>query len=237
MKTRRHFIATAASSLLLPAFSKSHAAPAIEGETEHFYYRMPATDEPYIDSQLGSRAFAFGGGKIMLSEDCGKTWAHSADFAEAENITFSVLMKNGNVVFATREKLFLSTDNLKSPREIIVKRPDGSDYLPHKPVKADQPGWYFHSLDGEHCFDVDGKEMLVWGNYCNVLGGAVPVNIYYSTDNGETVKLAYAFGQNPKFQINFQNCVHCKTCDIKDPSQNINWTTPQGGDGPNYPNM
>lgn len=31
------------------------------------------------------------------------------------------------------------------------------------------------------------------------------------------------------FQINFQNCVHCKTCDIKDPSQNINWTTPQGG--------
>jgi len=44
-------------------------------------------------------------------------------------------------------------------------------------------------------------------------------------------------GQNPRFQVNFQNCVHCKTCDIKDPSQNINWTTPQGGDGPNYPNM
>ncbi len=41
----------------------------------------------------------------------------------------------------------------------------------------------------------------------------------------------------PKFQVNFQNCVHCKTCDIKDPSQNINWVTPQGGDGPNYPNM
>ena len=41
----------------------------------------------------------------------------------------------------------------------------------------------------------------------------------------------------PKFQVNFQNCVHCKTCDIKDPSQNINWTVPQGGDGPNYPNM
>ncbi len=41
----------------------------------------------------------------------------------------------------------------------------------------------------------------------------------------------------PRFQINFQNCVHCKTCDIKDPSQNIDWATPQGGDGPNYPNM
>jgi electron-transferring-flavoprotein dehydrogenase len=41
----------------------------------------------------------------------------------------------------------------------------------------------------------------------------------------------------PKFQINPQNCVHCKTCDIKDPSQNITWVVPQGGDGPNYPNM
>ena len=40
-----------------------------------------------------------------------------------------------------------------------------------------------------------------------------------------------------RFVINFQNCVHCKTCDIKDPSQNITWVTPQGGDGPNYPNM
>ena len=40
-----------------------------------------------------------------------------------------------------------------------------------------------------------------------------------------------------KLQINAQNCLHCKTCDIKDPSQNINWTTPEGGGGPNYPNM
>ena len=46
-----------------------------------------------------------------------------------------------------------------------------------------------------------------------------------------------ADGSNPRFQINFQNCVHCKTCDIKDPLQNIDWVTPQGGDGPNYPNM
>ena len=44
-------------------------------------------------------------------------------------------------------------------------------------------------------------------------------------------------GSNPRFQINAQNCVHCKTCDIKDPTQNITWTTPQGGEGPNYPNM
>jgi electron-transferring-flavoprotein dehydrogenase len=44
-------------------------------------------------------------------------------------------------------------------------------------------------------------------------------------------------GANPRFQINAQNCVHCKTCDIKDPSQNIVWTTPEGGGGPNYANL
>jgi len=41
----------------------------------------------------------------------------------------------------------------------------------------------------------------------------------------------------PKLQINAQNCIHCKTCDIKDPKQNINWVSPEGGGGPNYTNM
>ena len=44
-------------------------------------------------------------------------------------------------------------------------------------------------------------------------------------------------GSNPRLQINAQNCVHCKTCDIKDPTQNIRWVTPEGGGGPAYPNM
>ena len=43
--------------------------------------------------------------------------------------------------------------------------------------------------------------------------------------------------EGPRLQINAQNCVHCKTCDIKDPNQNIEWVTPEGGGGPNYPNM
>ncbi len=54
-----------------------------------------------------------------------------------------------------------------------------------------------------------------------------PAGVYEVVEDGGT----------KRFQINFQNCVHCKTCDIKDPSQNITWTVPQGGDGPNYPNM
>jgi len=47
----------------------------------------------------------------------------------------------------------------------------------------------------------------------------------------------YEIVDGPALRINAQNCVHCKTCDIKDPTQNINWTVPEGGGGPNYPNM
>ena len=56
-----------------------------------------------------------------------------------------------------------------------------------------------------------------------------PAGVYEVVDDGA--------GASPRFVINAQNCVHCKTCDIKDPSQNITWTPPEGGGGPNYPNM
>ena len=55
-----------------------------------------------------------------------------------------------------------------------------------------------------------------------------PAGVYEVVEDGDGT---------PRFQINAQNCVHCKTCDIKDPTQNINWVTPEGGGGPNYPNM
>ncbi|QEG41710.1 beta propeller repeat protein [Roseimaritima ulvae] len=203
--SRRRFLTAAAATatcgtMLNPSRVPLHAAPAnTTGETEHFWYRL-APEGPYIDSQRDNQAFGFDQEKIYLSEDNGQTWPHSTAFSDADNITFSCIMKNGNILFATRQELFLSTDNLKTHRPIIVKDQHGRDYLPHKPVNPDQPGWYFHPLDGEHTWDVEGQEMLVWGNYCNVRGGAVPVNIYYSCDQGETVKIAYSFGQNPHFQ-------------------------------------
>jgi electron-transferring-flavoprotein dehydrogenase len=54
-----------------------------------------------------------------------------------------------------------------------------------------------------------------------------PAGVYEFVGEGDATRL----------QINAQNCVHCKTCDIKDPTQNIVWTVPEGGGGPNYPNM
>jgi len=206
---RRHFIGTAASvvagSLILPlgdAFGALRLVrPDEYSETPHFWYRKPL-NKPYVDSQNKNLAFAFTDSEIMLSDDNSHTWSYKKAFADAKNITFSHIFNDGTVLFATQEKLYRCTKKLKSCREIIVKDTDGKAYLPHKSKNPDNPGWYFHTLSGINSWIINGKEMLVWGNYCNVKGGASPVNIYYTSDCGRTVKIAYSFGQNPYFTDN-----------------------------------
>ena len=88
--------------------------------TEHFWYRLQP-EGPYIDTQRDNKAFGFKDGRIYLSEDCGHTWPYSSEFPEAEKITFSVILKNGNILFATGAQLYLSTDNLKSYHPVTVK--------------------------------------------------------------------------------------------------------------------
>ena len=76
--------------------------------------------------------------------------------------------------------------------------------------------------------DMELQKKSELGVYAGPSNRYCPAGVYEWIEDGKG-------GQ--KFQINAQNCVHCKTCDIKDPNQNINWTTPEGGGGPNYPNM
>jgi hypothetical protein len=206
--TRRRFLtavaATAGGSMLPGLISRgadTSVPPAELRSTDRFWYRLQSAGR-YIDSQRGNKAFAYADGMLFLSKDNGRTWPRSLAFPDAQRITFSHILKNGNILFATGPKLYLSTDSLKSCRQITIKDQDGSDYLPHTPQNPENPGWYFHTLPGTVSWDVNGREMIVWGNYCNVLGGATPVNIYYSTDSGRTVKIAYGFGQNPHFRDN-----------------------------------
>jgi hypothetical protein len=125
---RRRFLNTATalsvSGILTTGISSGQDTPI--RENEHFWFRG-APPGPYIDSQRDHKSFGFGDGKIFLSEDNARSWEHSADFADAENITFSCILKNGNVLFATREKLFLITDKQKTYRQNVVKNQDVSD--------------------------------------------------------------------------------------------------------------
>ncbi len=116
----------------------------------------------------------------------------------------------------------------------------------HKPISYPKP-------DGKLSFDKLSSVFISNTNHAEdqpahlkLLDPSVPINVNLPK-YGEPARLycpagVYEVltpegGGQPRFQINAQNCVHCKTCDIKDPSQNIVWTTPEGGGGPNYPNM
>ena len=206
--TRRQFLgATAATAggMLIPGAvglgADTTASPAGFPSTDHFWYRRQPAGL-FVDSQRDHKAFGYADGKVLLSEDNGRTWPHSIAFPHARHIVFSCILKNGNILFSALAKLYLSTDSLKTYEQTTLKDIDGSDYVAHTPKNAGRPGWYFHSLTGVNTWDVKGREMLVWGNYCNVVGGASPVHIYYSTDSGRTVKIAYTFGQNPSFRDN-----------------------------------
>ena len=105
--------------------------------------------------------------------------------------------------------------------------------------------------DGEISFDKNSSVFLSGTNHeenqpvhLTLKDATVPVDINLKEYDGPEQRFCpagvYEFlddGEGKQLQINAQNCVHCKTCDIKDPTQNINWVVPEGGGGPSYPNM
>jgi electron-transferring-flavoprotein dehydrogenase len=117
---------------------------------------------------------------------------------------------------------------------------------------ADCPRIEYPKPDGKITFDKLGSLFISNVNHeenqrCHLTlkDASVPVNVNLALYAGPEQRYCpagvYEFVKNDdgsdRLQINAANCVHCKTCDIKDPTQNINWVVPEGGGGPNYPNM
>jgi electron-transferring-flavoprotein dehydrogenase len=130
-------------------------------------------------------------------------------------------LKHGKSDFATLEPA-------AKCQPIVYPKPDGrltfdrlsSVYLSNTNHEEDQP---VHLIVRDNALQKSSEHDVYGGpsaRYC-------PAAVYEWVEEG---------GQ-PRFIINAQNCIHCKTCDIKDPNQNITWIPPEGGDGPNYPNM
>ncbi len=117
-------------------------------------------------------------------------------------------------------------------KPIIYPKPDGvisfdrlsSVFISSTNHEEDQPG-HLQLLDPSVPIE---RNLPLYGEPARLYCPAGVYEVVYADPDART---------GPRFVINAQNCVHCKTCDIKDPSQNINWVTPEGGGGPNYPNM
>jgi electron-transferring-flavoprotein dehydrogenase len=134
-------------------------------------------------------------------------------------------MKHGDADFETLEPL-------SEVKPIVYPKPDGivsfdkasSVFLSNTNHEEDQP---IHLKLGDPAIPVRD----------NLPRFGEPARLYCPAGVYEIVYADEAARRDPRFVINAQNCVHCKTCDIKDPAANITWTTPEGGGGPNYPDM
>ena len=129
-------------------------------------------------------------------------------------------------------------------------RHEGGDHESLRPA-AEMPKIAYPKYDGTLTFDKLSSVFLSNTNHeedqpshLKLRDGAIPVAVNLAVYDGPEARYCpagvYEFvtdGGGQRLQINAQNCVHCKTCDIKDPRQNIVWVTPEGGGGPNYPGM
>jgi len=138
---------------------------------------------------------------------------------------------------------------LALPWTLRHDKPDHESLMP----AAEMPRIDYPKYDGVVTFDKLSSVFLSNTNHeenqpihLQLRNAAVPVDVNLKLYDGPEQRYCpagvYEFvaaqdGPGQRLQINAQNCVHCKTCDIKDPRQNIHWVTPEGGGGPNYPSM
>ena len=174
------------------------------------------------------------------------SWLHD-ELYRARNFKpwMSKGMKLGSLMFGIDQVVLRG----RAPWTLHHKAPDHAKLKP----AADCPPIAYPKPDGVITFDRLSSVFLSSTNHeedqpCHLQlkDAAVPISVNLALYDAPEQRFCPAGvyeilrdeqGNNPRLQINAQNCVHCKTCDIKDPTQNINWVVPQGGEGPTYPNM
>lgn len=163
--------------------------------------------------RYGNYLFATDGGtNLLYSSDNGVTWYTKAWGAQYSGnlptkdygITLARVFSNGNVMFATAKTVYYSTDGLVNINTSTILDKNGAAYVFHTPANASFPGAYFYQSNVAPPMTIDGSEAYVFGNYANNGGqvglGASPIVIWYTVDNGQTVKEIYTFGQNTNYR-------------------------------------
>src|SRR6202453_2052062 len=210
------------NAILSGILAAEHVAAALAAGRAHD--ELSAYDEAWRGSAIGKDLWRVRNAKPLWSK-LGTVVGVALGAADmwANTVAFSPLgtLKHGKPDFATLKPA-------ADCRPILYPKPDGkltfdrlsSVYLSNTNHEEDQP---VHLIVRDRALQKASEHDVYAGpsaRYC-------PAGVYEWVEEG---------GQ-PRYVINAQNCVHCKTCDIKDPNQNINWVPPEGGGGPNYPNM
>lgn len=152
----------------------------------------------HVDYIRNNYMFGSKSGYVWRSSNSGLTIEECivADGRVASSYIFS----NGNIYFGTHNnKLWLWRPKESSPVEKHPYNQDGTRYYLHNPVDETYPGIYYKQLMWEEPVYINGKEILMWGSYTlysslYYMSGVNPTNVYFSSDNGETIKVAYKFG-------------------------------------------
>lgn len=152
-------------------------------------------NDRWVVAQYKNISLSVTSGLLESSEDNSITFTNSLNTSIANLVINAHIFRNGNILLVLNDnRLFLTNYKFTKLEEKKVLNSDGlSEYPIHTPVNANFPGryWYTHKYPAPN----EESDIYIWGNYCNVSGGAAPVNLIYTKDFGETIKIAYEFGQ------------------------------------------
>lgn len=153
-----------------------------------------------------------GGSNLLYSSDNGVTWYTKAWGAQysgglptpSYGVTCANVFSNGDVMFCTAVGAYYSTDGLVNINVSTILDRNGNAYVFHTPVNAARPGAYFYNSSPSQPMTIGGVEGLIWANYSNndaqVGLGASPCVVWYTINNGQTIKEVYTFGQNTNYR-------------------------------------